>query len=282
MISLALQHEYHNPPIYNDHAAESAAGQFDIFSGGVKSKEDILKEVLNIINNGTETERKEALAGATERRKEAAGVQENGTAGTGYAGGGAAGEKNTLGETGNSNKVDDWYGPVYTQFEGKAVEAEAHLRETKEGVAKGVLIYPGVAPIDLVWGDMNAGYMKIVAKHPEVVGKLQDILSATTIKSQSDNRIVFESDTHKMVVSRMKGQQTTGYLLPMRKKKSPSPPAVVTLKRNPRARGMARLLLKTVLFQAAKIRTILELGKKKLQVLKIQQDTRGRSGRMCR
>lgn len=133
----------------------------------------------------------------------------DGEAVAGQRAGGAVGEENTLGGARNSRELEDWFGPIYTQFEGKANEAEAHLRETTEGVAKGALVYPGVAPIDLVWGDMSAGYMKILIKHPEVVGKLQDILSATTITSQSDNRIVFESDTHKMVVSRMKGQQPT-------------------------------------------------------------------------
>ena len=116
--------------------------------------------------------------------------------------------------------VDGWFGPVYTQFEGKANEAESYLRETTEGVAKGALTYPGIEPIDLVWGDMKAGYMKIVIKHPEVVGKLQEILDGTTITSKSDNRIVFESDTHKMVVSRMKGSlPTDNWLLTAYEKK---------------------------------------------------------------
>ena len=51
--------------------------------------------------------------------------------------------------------------------------------------------------------------LKNAIKHPEVVGKLQEILSGTKITSQSENRIVFESDTHKMIVSRMKGSQPT-------------------------------------------------------------------------
>lgn len=115
---------------------------------------------------------------------------------------------NPVGGT-RDRSIGDWFGPVYTQFEGRANEAEEYLRETTEGVAKGALVYPGVEPIDLVWGDMKAGYMKIVIKHPEVVGKLQEILSASKITSRSDNRIVFESDTHKMVVSKMKGSQPT-------------------------------------------------------------------------
>lgn len=75
--------------LYNDNAAMSAAGQYDIFSGGIKSKEDIIKDVLNTLKYGTETEQQQALAGATERRKES--VQEDGTAATGSG----ESEKNT-------------------------------------------------------------------------------------------------------------------------------------------------------------------------------------------
>lgn len=78
--------------IYNHHAADSAAGQMDIFSGDVQSKEDIIKEVLNILNYGTEQEQQQSLAAAVEQRKTAAaeqpsggseGVQQNGTLGNG-------------------------------------------------------------------------------------------------------------------------------------------------------------------------------------------------------
>lgn len=78
--------------IYNHHAADSAAGQMDIFSGGVQSKEDIIKEVLNILNYGTEQEQQQSLAAAVEQRKTAAaeqpsggsdGVQQDGTLGNG-------------------------------------------------------------------------------------------------------------------------------------------------------------------------------------------------------
>lgn len=129
---------------------------------------------------------------------------------------------NTLGATGNRD-LDDFFGPVYTEYQGKGNEAEAHLLETCEGVAKGALSYPGIAPIDLAWGDKKAGYMKIVIKHPEVVGRLQDLLNQCHITNQSDNRIVFESDSHKMVVSKMKGTiPTDNWLLTAYEKKEKS------------------------------------------------------------
>lgn len=152
--------------------------------------------------------------------------------------------RNSLGVIGDRS-IADFFGPVYTEFRGKGAEAEAYLCEACEGVAKGALIYPGIAPIDLAWGDKKAGYMKIVIKHPEVVGRLQELLNQCTISNQSDNRIVLESDTHKFIVSKMKGAVSTDNWLLTAYEKSPLPPAVVTLKRNPKASGMAQLLRKT-------------------------------------
>lgn len=73
--------------LYNHHAAESAAGQMDIFNGGIKSKQDIINDVQNILNYGTEKEQQQSLAAAAEQRKSAAeqpsggseGIQQDGT-----------------------------------------------------------------------------------------------------------------------------------------------------------------------------------------------------------
>lgn len=191
--------------LYNRSASDSAIGQMDLFTGSVRTKEEIIKDILKLLDNGTKEEQESAINDAVERRKADSNEQDDAVR---KSVGKNDKTSNPLGRTRNRN-LSKWFGPIYTQFEGKANEAESHLRATAEGVAKGALVYPGVSPIDLVWGDMKAGYMKIVIKHPEVVGRLQEILSATTITSQSDNRIVFESDTHKMIVSRMKGSQPT-------------------------------------------------------------------------
>lgn len=62
--------------VYNNEAHDSANGQTDMFSGGVKSKEDILKDVLEILNHGTNEQQQSAINNAVERRKES--VQQNG------------------------------------------------------------------------------------------------------------------------------------------------------------------------------------------------------------
>lgn len=72
--------------LYNRNAAEAAAGQYDIFSGGIKSKQDIINDALNVLNYGTEQEQQAALAAAVEQRKQ--GVQQDGVAGSSDAGSG--------------------------------------------------------------------------------------------------------------------------------------------------------------------------------------------------
>ena len=73
--------------IYNDSARKSAAGQGDLFAGGIKSKEDTLKDVINFINNnyGRNKKIEEARAAALERRKEE-GIQQDGAGEAGSGG----------------------------------------------------------------------------------------------------------------------------------------------------------------------------------------------------
>lgn len=66
--------------LYNNDARQSAAGQADLFAGGVQSREDILRNVIKYINEnyGKRKEIEAARAEAVERRK-AESVQQDGT-----------------------------------------------------------------------------------------------------------------------------------------------------------------------------------------------------------
>lgn len=68
--------------VYNSLARDAANGQMDLFSGDVKSKEDIIDEVKQLFNYGTEEEQSKATQEAVARRK-AESVQENGTVANG-------------------------------------------------------------------------------------------------------------------------------------------------------------------------------------------------------
>ena len=109
------------------------------------------------------------------------------------------------------------FGKKYEQFKGKAAEAVAHLKKAKSGEAIGALNHPEIGPIDLIWGeegnaknDYAGGYglAKILAKHPELENKLQDILDGMTVKTKGKNRIILESEDHKSAISlNWKGQE---------------------------------------------------------------------------
>ena len=64
---------------YNDEARQSASGQMDIFGGGVKSREDILRDVINYFKHANKGEYEQRLTEAVERRK-AESVQQDGVA----------------------------------------------------------------------------------------------------------------------------------------------------------------------------------------------------------
>ncbi|WP_462375800.1 LPD38 domain-containing protein [Segatella buccae] len=73
--------------VYNHKAADSAAGQMDMFSGGVLTKRDILNEVKQLINYGTEQQQTEAIGQAVERRKADSIQQDGDTRGSGKGSG---------------------------------------------------------------------------------------------------------------------------------------------------------------------------------------------------
>lgn len=73
--------------LYNNEARLSASGQSDMFAGGIQSREDILRNVINYIkeNYGKSKEIEAARAEAMERRK-AESLQEDGDSGTSIVG----------------------------------------------------------------------------------------------------------------------------------------------------------------------------------------------------
>ena len=58
--------------LYNRNAADAASGQMDLFSGAVKTPEEILKETIDFINQSSKNELKREIKQATGERKAAA------------------------------------------------------------------------------------------------------------------------------------------------------------------------------------------------------------------
>ena len=107
--------------LYNQKAENSAAGQYDMFSGVIKSKEEIYKDVEELLNHGTKQEQQSALESANEQRKRNAlqeregetGVQKNGVAdgvdaGTEPAGRGTEPAERPVAQTEGGESTAEW------------------------------------------------------------------------------------------------------------------------------------------------------------------------------
>lgn len=115
------------------------------------------------------------------------------------------------------------FGEIYDGFKGKWKAAIEFLKKMQSGEAVDALHHHSIGDISLVWGDKKMGLSKILTKHPEVVDNLQDIIDGMEIVSESDNRIVLESDTHKAVVSKeYQGEPREKWLLTAYEKKDAS------------------------------------------------------------
>ena len=231
--------------LYNRAAENSASGQMELFGGGVKNKEDIINDVLEILNYDTERLQSE-LDAARAQRKAAAGqgggsesVQQDGTAGAGNSGSEDTGRSERSEAPVENEAVEAAVGgeesattdeesrksfaTVFTQFKGKAKEAIDYILGRKTGRAIAALHHKDVGDIDLWYGNDKAGLKKIAQKHPEVLGDLQGIIDGMRVVKSSDNRIILESDTHIAVVSKMLGsEKTDNWLLSAYEKKEAS------------------------------------------------------------
>ena len=113
---------------YNNEAASSAAGQIDMFSGDVTSKEEILKNVLKYFRNATPKEQQALIDAAVAERKRRAEVAEP-------AGGDEASEQATV-VAGSDAKPQQ---PVVASEEpvkGNEPDADALAKEAEEKLSE--------------------------------------------------------------------------------------------------------------------------------------------------
>ncbi len=139
--------------VYNQKAADSAAGQTDMFSGGVKTKEEIWNEVKQLIDYGTEEEQQQAVKEAAERRKES--VLQDEPSGRGDKGGGGAGD---ISGVKLSKEVDEDGSPFVESSLGSTTFGE--IKE-ESGLAP--------APIKLSLGNSKYGLIHIERRHGEQI-----------------------------------------------------------------------------------------------------------------
>lgn len=97
----------------------------------------------------------------------------------------------------------------------------ARLTAEQDGEVPAALSHPAAGDIDVMWGEApstpggNDGYglAKIVAKHPEVLERLPELLAEMDVRSLSPNRIILESADNKAAIRLdYEGQQKTWLL----------------------------------------------------------------------
>ena len=118
------------------------------------------------------------------------------------------------------------FGPIYTQFKGRAKEAIAFLLEKKDGEAIAALHHKDIGDINLVWGKEGTGksdgygLAKLAKYHPEVLDNLQELLDEMVVTHRSENRVQLESETHQASVRLTWDNEKKNWLLTAFEKKN--------------------------------------------------------------
>jgi hypothetical protein len=91
------------------------------------------------------------------------------------------------------------HGPVFRSFWRDEAGATKRLKELQAGDAQGALYHPRVGLIDMIWGwegtpakhhSDGYGLAHILAKHPNVEGRIQQIINESEVTQRTGNRIV--------------------------------------------------------------------------------------------
>ena len=158
-----------------------------MFSGSVKSKEEIWNDVKRLIDYGTEEEQQQAIREATEQRK--ASVQQNEP----VSGSDEGNEPRPIGTS--------VFGKVYDQFKGKVKEAIEFLVNHKSGNLLGVFHRDDIGDISLVWGDSKGGLEHIIKRHIEDQNDFRNIEEAAKVIQQTiDNGAITRENKDKVVI----------------------------------------------------------------------------------
>lgn len=230
---------------YNNEAASFAAGQIDMFSGEVTSKEELLNNVLNHFRNATPKEQQAIVDAAIAERKRRAEASKqvgdtSGLSGSDVPNAEVGNSKDTGNRQQDSSKKTNTdkitpigesdFGFVYDQFKGNAQGAIQQLMKMQDGEALGALHHDEIGDIDLVWGKAGTkksdgyGLAKLVKFHPEVLDNLQGILDGMHITMRSENRVQLESDEYQAAVRlTWNGEEKLWLLTAFKKKETPEP-----------------------------------------------------------
>lgn len=119
------------------------------------------------------------------------------------------------------------FGENYPQFYHKGSEAIEHLLQTKSGQVQGAFYREDLGDITLVWGNEGTGksdgygLSKIAKYHPEVLEKLDDLVTNLPIIKETPNRYQLENENYKIAIRKdFEGESEKWILTAFEKKES--------------------------------------------------------------
>lgn len=114
-------------------------------------------------------------------------------------------------------KIGDWaFWPMYEWITGK--EAEDFLIEKKNGEVKGAYIFEK-RPVDLIRRHYNIGtgkgiwLAKIVAKHPEVLWKIQQLIDELPLLNMNQEEVILGDDNARTVIKLKRNWENKRWLM---------------------------------------------------------------------
>jgi hypothetical protein len=99
-------------------------------------------------------------------------------------------------------------------------DAVDQMTANQGGEVPGAIEHPDVGPIDVVWGNKDGGLQHIMAKHPEVVDNLPQIVRDMDVVQRTPNRVQLESADHHATVRLDYDGQAKKWLLTAFKKEA--------------------------------------------------------------
>ena len=119
------------------------------------------------------------------------------------------------------------FGTNYAEFYRDGANAIAKILREKQGQVAGAFYKEELGDIDVVWGVEGSsksdgwGLAKIAKYHPEVLGKLDDLIQDLPIVKETPNRYQLENDDYKIAIRKdFEGQSRNWVLTAFEKKES--------------------------------------------------------------
>ena len=119
------------------------------------------------------------------------------------------------------------FGENYPQFYHKGSEAIEHLLQKRSGQVQGAFYREDLGDITLIWGNEGTGksdgygLSKIAKYHPEVLEKLEDLVTNLPIIKETPNRYQLENENYKIAIRKdFEGQNENWILTAFEKKES--------------------------------------------------------------